>query len=289
MFTCLLLSNYIAKAQTDTTDLLKGVTNQSNEKQYVTAAFKSSRIINGHSMELIGKNVLDFRILHRFGYVNDGISNLFGLDEARMRMGFDYGITNNLTIGIGRSTLKKELDGFFKWRPIRQATGAGGSPVSVVWISGMTLNTLKWAVPDRKNYFSSRLGYYHEIIIGRKFSERFSLQLAPLLVHRNLIDTDINSNNTFALGIGSRLKVSKRMALVLDYHPVLAGEQFGTYDPLSIGIDIETGGHVFQLHFSNSEGMNEKEFVTNTTGEFWKGEIRFGFNLSRVFSLNRNR
>lgn len=272
-------------AQTDTTDLLQSVEKDKPSKQYITSAFKSSRVINGHSMELIGKGVLDVRILHRFGFVNEGISNLFGLDEASMRMGFDYGLGNNLTVGIGRSTFRKELDGFIKYRFLRQAEGPGASPVSIVWVSGIALYTTKWEDPSRKNYFSSRLGYYHELIIGRKFSDIFSLQLAPVLVHRNLIDSVKNSNNTLALGIGSRIKLSKRVAFVVDYHPVLSGKQPRTFDPLSLGFDIETGGHVFQLHFSNATGMNEKEFITNTTGKFWKGDIRFGFNLSRVFTI----
>lgn len=272
-------------AQTDTTDLLQSVEKDKPSKQYITSAFKSSRVINGHSMELIGRGVLDVRILHRFGFVNEGINNLFGLDEASMRMGFDYGLGNNLTVGIGRSTFRKELDGFIKYRFLRQAEGPGASPVSIVWVSGIALYTTKWEDPSRKNYFSSRLGYYHELIIGRKFSDIFSLQLAPVLVHRNLIDSVKNSNNTLALGIGSRIKLSKRVAFVVDYHPVLSGKQPRTFDPLSLGFDIETGGHVFQLHFSNATGMNEKEFITNTTGKFWKGDIRFGFNLSRVFTI----
>jgi hypothetical protein len=283
----LLFSLEKLEAQTDTVDLVKQLGDEKPKKEFVSAAFKSSRVINGHSIEFIGKGVLDVRILHRFGYLDDGVSTLFGLDEASMRMGLDYGLGKNLTIGVGRSTLKKELDGFFKYRIIRQSTGPGSSPVSLVWVSGITVHTLKWAYPDRDNKFSSRLGYYHQLILGRKLNERFSLQLAPLFVHRNLIDSVKNSNDSWALGIGGRMKISKRVALVLDYHPILSGKQEGTYDPLSVGFDIETGGHVFQLHFSNATGMNEKEFITNTTGEFWKGEIRFGFNLSRVFSLGR--
>lgn len=283
----LLCSNVYSKAQTDTVDLMTSLPpSPGNNREFVSNAFKSSRVINGQSIEFIGKNVLDVRILHRFGYINEGAGNLFGLDEASMRMGFDYGIGNNLTIGIGRSTARKELDGFIKARLLRQAVEAG-SPVTLVWVSGMTLFTTKWADKERNNLFSSRLAYYHELIIGRKFDERFSLQVSPLYVHRNLIDSVKNSNDTWALGIGGRLKVSKRIALVVDYHPILSGKQHGTCDPLSMGVDIETGGHVFQLHFSNATGMNEKEFITNTSGRFFKGDVRFGFNLSRVFSLRR--
>jgi hypothetical protein len=268
-------------------DLLKLVDSSKPSREYVGGAFKSSRVINGHSVEMIGKGVLDVRILHRFGTVNNGAKEFFGLDQASMRMGFDYGITSHLTVGIGRTSYNKELDAFAKVRVLRQAIG--GSPFSIVWVSGITLNTQDWVDKERKNYFSSRLGYYHEVIIGRKFTSAFSLQLSPILAHRNLVVAADDDNNTFALGIGGRLKFSKRMALVADYHPVLAGRQTGTKNPLSLGIDIETGGHVFQLHFSNSTGMNEKEFITNTTDDFWKGDIRFGFNLSRVFQVGKKK
>lgn len=267
-------------------DLLKLVDSGGTKKEYVTAAFKSSRVINGHSMEFIGKGVLDFRILHRFGVISNGAKQFFGLDEAGMRLGFDYGLGKNLMIGVGRTTSNKEYDAFAKFRLIRQASGAG-SPVSVVLVSGITLNTLDFVNEERKNYFSSRLGYYHEVIIGRKFTDAFTLQLSPVLVHRNLVAAEADENDTYALGIGGRYKFSKRMAFVIDYHPIVAGRQQGTKDPLSVGVDIETGGHVFQLHFSNSAGMNEKEFITNTRDDFWKGDIRFGFNLSRVFTLWR--
>jgi hypothetical protein len=282
-----LLAGNTIKAQDQ--DLLKLVNDSTNNKQkaWSSGAFKSSRVINGQSMEMIGKGVLDVRILHRFGLLSQGADNFFGLDEATMRMGFDYGITSNLTVGVGRSTLNKELDAFVKYRPIRQADG--GSPVSLLWVSGITLHTMKWTDTTRKNLFSSRIAYYHEVIIGRKFSNAFSLQLSPIFVHRNLVTNADDENNTWALGIGARLKLTKRTAFVVDYHPILAGREPGTKDPLSVGFDIETGGHVFQLHFSNSNGMNEKAFLTGTTSDFWKGDIRFGFNLSRVFQVGKKR
>jgi hypothetical protein len=267
-------------------DLLSMV-KSSAAKDYVTNAFKSSRVINGHSMEFIGKGVLDVRILHRFGLLSNGLKELFGLDQASMRLGLDYGLATNLTVGVGRSTLNKELDAFVKYRPLRQVTG--GFPFSVVWVSGITLFTTDWPYPERDNKFSSRLAYFHEVIIGRKFTEAFTLQVSPILVHRNLVTGADDDNNTIALGIGGRVKLSKRVAFVVDYHPILSGREPNTKDPLSAGFDIETGGHVFQLHFSNSAGMNEKAFLTGTTDDFWKGDIRFGFNLSRVFQMGGKR
>jgi hypothetical protein len=267
-------------------DLLQLVPD-SEQKEYVTSAFKSSRVINGHSMEFLGKGVLDVRILHRFGSLRNGLKEFFGLDQASMRLGFDYGLGANLTVGVGRTSINKELDAFVKFRPLRQSKGPGSFPFSIAWVSGITLFTGDWVDEDRKNRFSSRIGYYHEVIIGRKFSEIFSLQVSPVFVHRNLVAGASEDNDTWALGVGGRLRLTKRIAFVADYHPVLAGRRPGTKDPLSLGFDIETGGHVFQLHFTNSAGMNEKELITNTTDDFWKGDIRFGFNLSRVFTLTR--
>ena len=268
-------------------DLLKSLGTDSVRKEFVTSAFKSSRVINGHSMEFIGKGVLDFRILHRFGPVNDGIKEFFGLDQASMRMGFDYGLTKNLTIGIGRSTLQKELDGFLKFRPVHQSTGPGGSPVSIVLVGGMSVITQENTDPAKDVTFSSRVGYYYQAIVGRKFNQRFTLQLTPTVVHRNQVLLN-DDNDTYALGVGSRFKLSKRVAFVVDYFYVFNGlpkEQ--NHNPLSLGFDIETGGHVFQLHFSNASGMNERAFISETLNDWGKGDIQFGFNLSRVFTIGK--
>lgn len=270
-------------------DLLQGVEDTIPKKTYVTSAFKSSRVINGHSMEFIGKGVMDFRILHRFGTVDQGIEDFFGLDEATMRMGFDFGLTNNLTIGVGRSTLNKEYDGFIKYRLIHQSTGPKSFPMSVVLVAGTTINTTENNDPNKDVEFKDRVAYYYQAILGRKFSERVSLQLTPTMVHRNLVDVT-DDNDIYSLGIGGRLKFSKRMAFVVDYFYVfngIPGDEL--YNPLSIGVDIETGGHVFQLHFSNARGMNERAFITETTESWGKGEIRFGFNLSRVFTLGKKK
>ncbi len=281
-------------------DLLSSIDNGDKPKEYIKNAFKSSRVINGHSIEFIGKGVLDVRILHRFGLLNSGFSNLYGLDQATMRFGFDYGVLNNLTVGIGRSTFDKEWDAFVKYRPIQQSTGGSRpSPVSVVLVSGMTASTTPGIYPER-NYYTNKLAYYHEIIVGRKFNEKFSAQLSSTLVHLNIVPLSTDPNNIYALGLGARYKLSKRTAFVVDYHYILrnlgeneennntAGSLFSTMkNPLSIGFDIETGGHVFQLHFSNCSGMNEKAFITKTTSSWGKGEIRFGFNLSRVFTVSK--
>lgn len=261
------------------------------KKERVKYAFKSPRVINSHSIEFLNPGTLDFRILHRFGQLDQGYKNFFGLDQASMRMSFDFGIMHNLMAGVGRSTFKKELDAFVKYAPIRQSTGGKlNSPVTVALVSGITMDGMDWADPSRTNYFTSRLAYYFQAVIGRKFSEGFSLQVSPTMVHKNLVKLESDPNNIYALGIGGRLKVSKRVALTWDYNHVLVGmPDSGYYHPLSVGVDIETGGHVFQLHFSNATGMNERAFITETTGNWGKGEVRFGFNLSRVFQIKKHK
>ena len=272
------------------TDLLKLVEDDKDKKEIVKNAFKSTRVISGQSMEFLRPGTMDVRILHRFGQLDQGYKNFFGLDEASMRLGFDFGITQNLMIGIGRSTFKKELDAFFKYAPLQQSTGKHSFPLTVALVSGITMNGLEWSDPTRKNYFSSRLAYYFQTIIGRKISEGFSLQFSPTLVHKNMVQLETDPNDIYSLGIGGRLKLSKRIAFTWDYFYVFNSSSDNIYhNPLSVGFDIETGGHVFQLHFSNATGMNEPTFITETTGDWAKGEVRFGFNLSRVFQLKKKK
>lgn len=254
----------------------------------VVNAFKSPRVINGHSMEMLEKGALDFRILHRFGKINQGFYDMFGLDNASMRMGFDYGVNSNFTVGVGRSTSRKELDGFLKYRVLWQSRGAKPVPVSLVLVGGLTFNGLKdpFISLEIDPTFARRTAYYTQAIVGRKFSEKFSAQLVPTWLHRNIVENELESNDMIAMGLGLRYKFVKRVAFVLDYY--YAFNRFPddpTYNPTSIGFDIDTGGHVFQLHFSNAVGMNERAFLTDANGSWLKGEIQFGFNLSRVFQL----
>ena len=271
-------------------DIMNRLQDEETHKQplFISNAFKSSRVINAHSMEMIGSGVLDFRLLHRFGLIKDGWRNFFGLDQAAMRFGFDYGVTKNLTIGLGRSTYLKEWDGFFKWRIIHQRKNVHAIPISLVWTSGITLKTIPFTA-GRVNYFTSKMGFYHQCIVGRKFSKHVTIQLAPTLVHQNLVAFAIDKNDMLALGIGSRLRITNRTSFVLDAFPILYGARANYHQwPVSIGFDIETGGHVFQLHISNARGMNERAFIAETLQSWGKGEIQFGFNLSRVFTIKRN-
>lgn len=253
---------------------------------YAAYAFKSPRVVNSHSLEMLHAGALDFRILHRFGRLDQGIYDVFGLDNASIRLSFDYGITPNLTIGFGRTNQKKEIDAFVKYRILRQSAGAKVMPVTLTWVSGMTRNGLKDPYPGESISGSDRLAYYHQAIVGRKFSENFTLQLAPTIVHRNLTSGSLDPNTIYALEMGMRYKLTRRVAVLLDYvHSFNRFPNLVVRNPLSIGVDIETGGHVFQLHFTNSTGMNERAFITEANGSWLKGEIQFGFNLSRVFQI----
>ena len=277
------LSAFPAIAQDDMMDLLE---DKDPPKEYSKNAFKSTRVINSHSLEFLGKRVLDVRILHRFGRINGGAYEAFGIDQARVRLGLDYGITPRLMVGIGRSSYKKEADAFVKYRILWQSSGKKSVPFSLIWVSGMTDSFLKWENPDRKNYYTSRLGYYHQLIIGRKFSESFSWQLTPMLVHRNIVQNSDDKHDIFVLGTGARIKLTRRIAITVDYVYQFPGQLPAEIkNPLAIGFDIETGGHVFQLHFTNALGMNERILTTDTDGKWNKGDVHFGFNISRVFSL----
>jgi hypothetical protein len=289
---CLSLSLSVS-AQEDSTDLLAQLEKEvkedtKNATTYTTATFKTTRLINGHSVENVGKGVLDVKISHRFGTLNKGGYELFGLDNATMRMGLDYGITQNLMVGFGRSTFQKAYDAFLKFRILRQSTGKQKMPVTVSYVPTIIVQTLRSADPERDIKFRNRLSFTHQLIIGRKFSNALSLQLMPTFVHMNLVPLNRDPNNIFAIGIGGRQKLTKRVSLNAEYYYQIPGAKLeGSNNVLSLGFDIETGGHVFQLHFTNSQGMNEQAFVTQTKGRWDKGDILFGFNISRVFTIGK--
>ena len=265
--------------------------NAPKEINYTTATFKSTRIMNGHSVEKMPPGQLDVRISHRFGKLNSGAYNLFGLDQSNIRLGLEYGIFKWLMIGVGRGSYEKTFDGFTKFTILRQSSGARVMPVSLSLFSSVALNSMKWTDETRANYFSSRLSYVGQILIARKISQGLSLQLTPSYVHRNLVTTELDPNDLFALGAGGRLKLTKRISLNAEYFYVVNPKTYMSrqiYNSLSVGVDIETGGHVFQLLFTNSLGMIEKAFIGETTGQWKKGDIHFGFNISRVFTLKKN-
>lgn len=286
----LFCSAHTGFAQQD--DLMKMLDNDTdkNKKEPVSATFKATRIINSSSVENLAHGVLDFRILHRFGRISDGFENSFGFDNATTRIGLDYGVTNWLMVGLGHNTLQKINDGFVKMRLKQQYQN--GFPLTVSYFAGMGIVGDKAPVlPSGQEYFySHRLSYTHQLLMARKFSNKLSLQLMPTIVHQNLVDSSKNANTTIALGAGGRLKVSKRVAITAEYYYRFNNADmphFGakTYNSLSLGADIETGGHVFQLFFCNSLGITERSFITQTTDTWEKGQLHFGFNISRVFTV----
>ena len=268
-------------------DLMKMLESESEKKavhELTTATFKTTRIVNGHSVENVGSGVLDLRISHRFGYINTGIYELFGLDQATMRLGLDYGISKRWMIGIGRSTYQKQLDGFMKYKLLQQSRGA--TPVTVSAVTSVMYKTLKFTDPLRENYLTSNLFYSAQLLIGSKISEGVSLQLMPTVIHHNLVPSSEDSNDIFSVGAGGRFKLSKRISFNAEYYYLLPQFRLpGTRDALAIGFDIETGGHVFQLNFTNATGMTERSFISETTGNFFEGDIHFGFTISRVFTI----
>lgn len=261
---------------------------QKNKVQLTQATFKTTRIIHGHSIENTAPGILDLKISHRFGQINGGLYEFFGLDNASMRWGFDYGVSPKLTVGFGRSTYQKQYDVFLKYKLLRQSTGKINMPVSLSFMSTAMVQTLKKVDPTSPNDFSSRLYYAYQLLLSRKFSENTSLQLMPAMVHYNLVPKVTDPNDIIALGIGGRQKISKRVSINFEYYYQLPDYKFQeTTNSLSIGFDIETGGHVFQLHFTNSPGMTERIFISETYGRWDKGDILFGFNVSRVFSFKK--
>ena len=275
-----------ANAQDDLTKLLEQETPKTTD--YTSATFKGTRIINGHSVETVKKNHLDFLIHHRFDRLNSGAYNLFGLDYSTVRLGFEYGLTDNIMIGVGRSSVQKTYDFFGKGKLLRQASGTKNIPVSITGLVSAVIET-----QDKTLSTQDKTSYCTQLLIARKFNDKLSLQLNPTLLYRNRVATVAQERALFALGFGGRMKVSKRVSLNAEYYWAFRdqdiindlGDKYN--NSLAIGFDIETGGHVFQLHFTNSSGMVEKQFIGDTAGSWGKGDIRYGFNVSRTFSFDK--
>ena len=257
---------------------------------YATATFKSTRIVNGHSVERMKKKQLEFRVSHRFGQVNDGSYNLWGLDQGTIHLALEYGLTDWLEVGIGRSTYEKTFDGFGKVSLLRQSNGAKNMPIQLSYLLSTELISFK-SNPEKYKDVYSRMSFVNQILIARKFNESFSAQLTPTFIHRNLVPTELDKNDLFAMGAGARYKLSKRIAFNVEYYYVYRANSSSLpvkyYNPLSVGIDIETGGHVFQIMLTNSQAMREGGFIGKTTGSWSDAGIRLGFNITRVFSFNK--
>jgi len=274
-------------------DLLGLLGEDSAATEYTIASFKTTRVINSHSLENVAHGVLDFKIGHRFGMLNSGAGELFGLDQATIRLGLDYGISEKLMIGFGRSSFQKTIDGFAKYKLLRQCDQGCKMPITLGVVAGMSVTTLDankvpWFGEGRTDYLTHRLSYNFQVIVGRKFSESLTFQLMPGVIHRNLTASAKDPNDLMNIGAAGRFKLTKRVALNSEYFYVLPnqGDRSAFQNSLSMGFDIETGGHVFQLHFTNSTGMFERAVIAETGGDFFNGDIHYGFNISRVFTLH---
>lgn len=261
------------------------------EKAYTIATFKTTRVINFHTIETCGKRTLDFRISHRFGDINSGAYNLWGIDGgASIRLGLEYSYDGRLMVGIGRSNYQKMFDGFAKYRVLRQ-TEDGKMPISLTWFSGMYYTGIKdpgKALTGFDKYEKSyqRLSYVHQAIIGRKFGDKFSMQIAPWFVHYNLVNDIEDGNDMLGVATAVRYKITRSMAITGEY--ALRVNKYSNndyYDSFGLGFEIETGGHVFQMHVTNSFGLAENQFLPYTNTKWGDGGIRIGFNISRVFTI----
>lgn len=282
-----------AWAQDDLLDMLK---DENNVSSPVLATFKGTRIITGQSNENIAKKHLNFLILHRFGELKDDAwyYSLLGLDAATVRLAFDYGITDKLMVGIGRSSGTKIYDFSVKYKIAQQKIGGNKNfPLAISYYGNLGLNSTTFTEPARDNYFTSRLNFCNQLIIAHKLNPSISLQITPTFVHRNLVAKISDPNDVIALGLGASIKVTRSTRFNIEYYPRITGRdelipntpnKFEDY--LAVGFDIETGGHVFQLMFSNSMYMYEQGFVAQTAGKWSDFGVRLGFNLSRTFSFD---
>ena len=283
-----LLFSSVAYSQNDEDDLM-GMFDNEEVVDYATATFKTTRLALGYSVENPAKQDLIFLISHHFGAVNTGVYEMFGLDQATIRIGFEYGITDKLTAGIGRSSYNKTYDGYLKYKILRQSTGAKNIPVTVNLVAGMNYITLRNDYPEEGYYTSNRINYLFQVLVARKFTKNFSAQIMPTLIHNNLVPTTEDKNDKYALGIGGRYKVSNRISVNAEYHYLFPNqvESYEVNNSFTLGMDIETGGHVFQLFFTNSVQLNPLDFIANTTGDWTTGNFFFGFNVTRTFTLGK--
>lgn len=253
---------------------------------FTTGTFKTTRIANAHSVENLAHGLLDFRVNHRFGSIKGGVKEFFGLDNAVTRIGFDYGITDWLMVGLGRSTYLSEFDGFAKVKILRQ-TDDDKMPISLSYMGAISSLKNDITMPGGVDFpKANRLAYVNQLLLARKFGSLFSIQLMPTHIHYNMVNYSDDPNDVIGMGLGARLKLNKRLSLSSEYYYMLPGQKLrDTRNALSLGLDVETGGHVFQLLFSNASGITERTVIGQNYGNWGKAEIHFGFNISRIFTI----
>lgn len=264
--------------------------NDVTENENTIATFKGTRIVNGHSIETKPGGTLEFIFSHRFGAMNTGWYEMFGLDQAFVRIGLDYGITDRLSVSLGRNSINKTLDWYAKYKFLQQQSGPRTIPFTITGLAGVAFRL----EPKRNSDVvpaietTDRLAYTGQLLIARKFTSALSLQLMPTVIHKNLVNQDFEENTQIALGVGGRIKLTPSMAFTGEYYHNLSRLDDSPYhNSLGLGIDIETGGHVFQLVFTNAIGLTERAFITETTDDFFDGDIHFGFNVTRTFQFKK--
>lgn len=269
-------------AQDDLESFLDPITETTN----VINTFKSTRIINNHSVEMFDTKQLDFRISHRFGLLNTGAYELYGLDQAKIRIGLEYGLMKNMMIGIGRSSYQKTYDGYIKYALIQQSKGQNQIPFSCVYFSNVAINS------ERKGYTDypviGRMSFSNQLLIASKINTELSIQIMPTWIHWNMVQFNSDPNDIMLVGLGFRYLITKSLSINAEYLYRFNESDYNKdiyHNSFSIGVDIETGGHVFQLHLSNSMPMHESGFMTRTQSDWFDGGVHFGFNISREFNL----
>jgi hypothetical protein len=312
VFAALAVSSVQAQAQDDTSFSLFDEPS-APVAQKVQYAFKTTKVVNLQSSELVDPGVFDFKMSHRFGAINGGATefnredavNAFGFDIATIRFGGEYGVNENLMVGLGRYNVKSEkgVDAYAKYRLMHQTTD-NKKPFSILLLGAVDYRntqynrtiigiagpvTLPWGIPDKQ-----RLNFVGQVIIGKKVNEDFSWILSPTIVRSGMNEMydgateSFVANGTqktqFALGMGFRNKLSSRTSLNMEYIPILNGNGV-FYNSFSVGLDVETGGHVFQFDFTNSVGLNESMFIARTADRWGTAGVRLGFNLHRVFTV----
>jgi hypothetical protein len=263
-------------------DLLAEIDVDSLQSDYTIATFKGLKIVNFESTKLVAKKELTFVVSHRFGSIENGFDSFFGLDDAVTRLNFIYGLSDGFNVSISRSSFQKIYESAIKYRIARQMDN--GFPFTIVGYHSLLINSAleKDNLPQLE--FKHRLGYTTQLLVSRKVSTKLSLELAPTYFHDNYVVIDNQDNSQFAMGFGGRYKLGKRWSLNADYGWHLNRAKNSPFkNPLSFGVDLETGGHVFQMHFTNAQAMNTNGFIGQATGDWSDGNIYFGFNLSRVF------
>jgi hypothetical protein len=256
----------------------------SDQTNYATATFLSTRHINGHSTELMQKKGLDFRISHRFGSFLEGSEELYGLDGSNSYFTVDYGLSDRINIGLGRATYNKLVTGSLKAKILRQSDGAINMPVTLSVYGAAAATTQTFSNEERNNDFVARLDYVCQLLIARKF-DKVSLQLSPTFVHRNMVETNTESNDLFALGFSGRYKISSIFDISAEYFWVNHANKGSIkyYNPLSFAVSYQVSHHVFQIIITNSTPISENSVLGKTTGSWLDGDIRLGFNISTVF------